>query len=167
MPKRIDITQVVKLDDSNYERWKLQITVVLKAAEVWDVVSGETPRPPATEAAQRAAWDKKDIEAQAILIPTLDKLQTVHIYELTTAKSIFDRLKEVNADSSTLNKQHTLASFLNFKVDLDQPPVKAYLEMEQLYRSLKEMGVQIDEDTVITKIVSALPDERFQAFKKA
>src|SRR5580692_8099670 len=99
---------------------------------------GRSVRRDTTTTRKRAAWDKKDIEAQAILLPTLDKLQTVHIYELTTAKSIFDRLKEVNADSSTLNKQHTLASFLNFKVDLDQPPVKAYLEMEQLYRSLKE-----------------------------
>jgi len=36
-----------------------------------------------------------------------------------------------------------------------------------LARCLNEMGIKMDETTVVTKIVSALPDEKFHAFKKA
>ena len=136
----------------------------MKAAEVWDVVSGTTPRPAA--AADQPAWDKKDVEAQAILVPTLDKHQTNHVYSCATSKEMFDRLKDVNSDSSSLNKQHTLTSFLNYKIGSDQPIIRCYLDIEELARNLNEMGVAIDETTVVTKIVSSLPDD-FLAFKKA
>jgi hypothetical protein len=42
-----------------------------------------------------------------------------------------------------------------------------YTEIEQLRRSLQEMGVIIDEATAVTKIVSALPDGKYHSFKKA
>jgi len=41
----IDTKHLVKLDGSNYERWRLQISLVLKAAKLWQIASGETPRP--------------------------------------------------------------------------------------------------------------------------
>ena len=165
MPKKIDLSHVVKLDDSNYQRWKLQMTIVLKAAELWDIVSGTTPCP--AVAADKPAWEKKDVEAQAILVPTLGKTQTNHVYNCTTSKEIFDRLKDVNSDSSSLNKQHTLTSFLNYKIAKSQSVISAYMEVEQLARSLNEMNVAIDDQTVMTKIVSSLPEEKFNAFKQA
>jgi len=75
---------------------------------------------------------------------------------------MFDHLEELNSDSSNLNKQHILAQFFNYK-----SVVKAFLKVEQLARSLNEMSVQMDDTTVITKIVSSLPDVRYQAFQKA
>jgi hypothetical protein len=165
MGKKVDVTHVVKFDDTNYQRWKLQMTLVLKAAELWDVVSGATPCP--ALATDKPAWEKKDVEAQAIMVPTLGIAQTNHVYNCTTSKEMFDRLKDVNSDSSSLNKQHTLSSFLNYKVTQGQSVIAAYMEVEQLARSLNEMGVAMDETTVITKIVSSLPDAQFNAFKKA
>jgi len=43
----------------------------------------------------------------------------------------------------------------------------AYVEMEQLAKSLNEMDVTIDDTIIITRIVSSLPDDKFLAFKKA
>jgi hypothetical protein len=42
---------VVQLDDSdsNYQRWIFQMTLVLKSAGVWGVVSGESKKPAATD----------------------------------------------------------------------------------------------------------------------
>ena len=167
MGKKVDVTHVVKLDDTNYPRWKFQVTLVLKAAEVWEVVSRATVRPAATNPDAVKAWEKKDVEAQAIMATTINKHQTNHIYNCTTSKEMFERLKDLNSDSSALNKQHTLSNFLNFKIAPKQSVIEAYLEIEELARSLNEMGVTIDETTVVTKIVSSLPDDQFLAFKKA
>jgi len=73
--KRIDISQTVKLNESNFKRWKFQIKPVLEAPELWGVVSGNTPRPTTgtTLAANQAEWDKKDVEARAIIGPTLSE----------------------------------------------------------------------------------------------
>ncbi len=50
----------------------------------------------ATDVKKISEWDKKDIEARAVIIPTLTSLQTTHIYNCLTAKDVFDKLRDVN-----------------------------------------------------------------------
>jgi len=105
MSKKIDTSHIVKLDDTNYQRWKLQISLVLRAREVWDITNGKTTRTdPVADATGAEDWDKLDMEAQAIMVPTLSATQTIHVYGCDTAKSMWDKLADVNCDSSTLNK---------------------------------------------------------------
>jgi hypothetical protein len=73
MEKRVDTSHAIKLDDTNYQRWKLQVALVLKSSGVWEVTSGVELRPPADKATERKAWDFKDVTAQAILVLLLDK----------------------------------------------------------------------------------------------
>jgi gag-polypeptide of LTR copia-type/Domain of unknown function (DUF4219) len=162
-PFRIKLT---KLNDSNYRYWKLQVTLSLQAKKLWPVVCGESLRPRIAGDAQ-IAWDERDLEARALLVPTLEEKQMFHIYNCQTSKEIFEKLKSIHSDASTLNKQRTLASFLNFQLKKDQTLVEAYAEVENLVRSLADIGVNIDEPTSVTKIVSALPDDRYLAFKKS
>jgi len=49
----------------------------------------------------------------------------------------------------------------------DQSTVTAYIEIEELFRNLNEMGVKMDTTTVVSKIVSSLPGEKYRAFRKA
>lgn len=163
--RKIDPGSVVKLDDTNYERWKLQITLLLQSAELWPLVTGRELRH-ATDVDKQAEWDKKDIEARAILITTLGDLQTTHIYNCLTAKQVYDKLRDVNSDTSTLNKQQTQTKFLTYKIAPGANIVHAYQELQRLGRSLNLMGVATDDSTIVTMIVSALPDE-FIPFKKA
>jgi len=164
--KKYNTSQIVKLDDDNYSRWRLQITLALKAMELWTIVDGTRARP-AIDPDQQATWDKLDIDAQAILVPTLSPNQTTHVYNCTTSKEIFDKLKSINADSSLINKQLTLSQFLTYKTVKNQSLIQVYTELAHLGRALNEMGVVMGDDTIITKIVSCLPDDEFQAFKKS
>jgi hypothetical protein len=167
MGKRVDTSHVIKLDDTNYQRWKLQVTLVLKASEVWEVTSGAELRPAADKATERKAWDFKDVSAQAIMVPLLDKKQCSHIYNCSTAKELWDKLAAIHSDASSLNKQNTLSKFFNFKTKNEDSVVEAFTEIEELSRCLNEMGVPMGETMVVTKIVSSLPDDKFHAFKKA
>jgi len=107
--KEVDVAQVVKMDGTNFQRWKLQISLVLNASKLGDVVSGTDTKPAdATKVAEIQAWVKKDVEAQALIVQTLDAKQTSHIFSLATSKEIFDKLHAVNSDSSNLNMQHII-----------------------------------------------------------
>ena len=161
---RLSTASITKLRDDNYEDWNLEVLAVLRAANLLGVVDGTTARP--STPTNQPAWNAKDAQAQAILIPTLEKRQKTHIYTLTTAKEIYDRLKNVNSDSSALYKQHTLSLFLNYKYSPEKSLVTCFLEIEDLARHLNNMGMNIDESMTITKVVSSLPDE-LDAFKKA
>jgi hypothetical protein len=165
MSKKIDTSHVVKLEDNNWQRWKLQISLVLRASEVWTVVDGSEVRPAAADAA--LAWDLKDIKAQAVMVPLLDKKNTNHIYNYNTSREMWLKLESIHSDGSNLNKQHTLSRFFNYRISSDQSVVDAFSEVEDLARTLNEMGIQMEDQTVVTKIVSSLPDDKFHAFKKA
>ena len=154
-----------KLDGSNYNKWKFQLTLLLQSNELWDVVSGDSLKP-TTDDALKKAWMKKDVEARSIIASTLDSVQINHVYDCASSKDMFDRLKDVNSDSSSLNKQHTLMKFMNYTMSKSQSPVQAMVEIEQLARSLQEMGCAMPEEGIITKIVSSLP-KQYSAFQTA
>ncbi|CAG7815563.1 unnamed protein product [Allacma fusca] len=165
MAMKIRSDAIEKLNGSNYTRWRLQISLLLKAAKLWKYVDGTEVRD-AADPKKQEQWEDKDIEAQSIIVPTLDAAQTNHIYSCNTSKEMFDKLRDMNSDSSTLNKQHTLTKFLNYKVGKNQSPVQAMTEMEEMVRCLQEMKVHLDEATVVSKVISSLPDE-YMSFKKA
>lgn len=165
MTTSIRTDNVEKLNGGNFNRWKLQISLILEAADLWDVVTGDEVIPE-SDAAKIRAWRKKDVQARSVIVPTLDAAQTSHIYSCKTSKEMFDKLAAANSDASSLNKQHTTTKFLNYQMRKDQSPVQAMMEIEDLVRSLAEMKVVLDESTVITKVVTALPDA-YDAFKTA
>ena len=80
---------------------------------------------------------------------------------------LWDRLRDFHSDHSQLNKNQTLAKFLNFKINPDESIVSQFIEIEELARALKDMGVEQNEQTVMMIVVSALPDPQFTMFKKA
>jgi hypothetical protein len=77
------------------------------------------------------------------------------------------KLTAIHSDASSLNKQHTLSKFFNYKIKNEDSVVEAYNEIKELARCLNEMGIKMDDTTVVTKIVSSLPNEKYHAFKKA
>ncbi|ODM88300.1 Retrovirus-related Pol polyprotein from transposon TNT 1-94 [Orchesella cincta] len=163
---KVDVGSVVKLDGSNYSQWKLQITLVMKTAGVWDVANGTSLKPATGDDAIKA-WEALDVEAQNYIVQTLGARQITHIYHLNSSNTMMKKLESVNADHSMLNKQHTLSRFFAYKIKASDDVLEAYRDIEELARSLNEMKVKIDPAMVVCKIVSSLPDEIYQAFKKA
>lgn len=141
------------------------MTAIFEAAEIWDIVSGATVQP--AEVDNKKTWIKKDAEARAAILPTLSEVQTFHVYGCQTSKDMWDQLKSLNADTSDLNQTFTLTSYMTFKIEKDESIVDAYLKIQQLARSLKEMNVPISDAMTVTKIITALPDDPYHAFKKS
>ncbi|CAG7824436.1 unnamed protein product, partial [Allacma fusca] len=60
-----------------------------------------------------------------------------------------------------------MARFYNYKIAKSQSLVQAYVEIEDLARSLEAMGIPMGELSIVTKIVESLPEEKYQSFKDA
>ncbi|CAG7828403.1 unnamed protein product, partial [Allacma fusca] len=119
-----------------------------------------------TDKDKQEEWDQKDVEARCIIVSTLGASQARRIYHCKTAREIFERLKDMNSDSSALNKEHTFCKFYQYKVSKNQSPVDAMMEIEDLVQALEEMGVKMEEAAVTTRVIAALPSS-YSAFKKA
>jgi gag-polypeptide of LTR copia-type/Zinc knuckle len=159
---RINASTVNKLDGANYPTWSFQIKMLLSSADLWTTVSGDKTEP----ASNAEAWNKDDMDAQALIALTVDEKIINQICRCTKSKEMFDKLKKMYADESSLNKQQVLTKFLNYKMKKDQVPTDAYNEIEILARSLTDMGTTIDEETTVLRIVSSLP-KTYLMFKKA
>src|SRR5687767_3671079 len=103
MAAKVEALHLVRLNGPNYRQWKMQITLALQASDLWDIVDGTKPCP----AGGDPAWTKLDVQARAILASTLDDAQSNHVDNCTTAKDMYDRLKDIHCDTSLLNRQHT------------------------------------------------------------
>lgn len=81
-----EIGQIEKLNGvENFQLWKFEITIVLKANELYDVT-----KEPLAE--QDATWHKKDANAQKIIVLSLGKKPLTHILNCETAQSMWIKL---------------------------------------------------------------------------
>ena len=77
--KGLDLSHFAKLDGSNYTEWKLRVTLLLKSADTWNVVTGTTTKPVLKADGSNSdavkAWEKLDTKAQTIMVALLVKRQ--------------------------------------------------------------------------------------------
>ena len=163
MGSKVDVSHIKKLNDRNFQTWKKQLTVVLKFVEVFDIVDGTSARP----AVAPEAWDKKDNHAQAIILPLLDDKNFHHVEALDTSPEIWAKLVKMHSNASMQNKDLTMSKFFGFKIKEDDSVTDAYTEIEALARSLEIMGLKIEEEMIVSRIMQALPKKKFNVFKKS
>jgi len=66
-------TRIEKLDDSNYESWKMDVESLLIYDDLWEYTSGETLKP--AEEKNASVWITKDRKARACILLALSKSQ--------------------------------------------------------------------------------------------
>ena len=79
--RKIDTSQIPRLGDANYTTWKFQVSLVLKAHNLFQVVNG-TEKKPATSP---ETWIEKDNQAMAIIASLVDTKQINHIAGLDSS----------------------------------------------------------------------------------
>ncbi|CAG7829923.1 unnamed protein product, partial [Allacma fusca] len=149
--------KIEKLDGTNYNCWKLDVQLAIEASELWEVADGSETLP--ADDTKKKAWELKDAQARAIIVPSLDQTQKNHIYSCKTAKEMLDKLRNLHTDSSILNLQHTMTKFLNHQIGKDVSPVKAMLELPELARMLADMQNPVSDAWLVNRFVSSLPAE--------
>src|SRR5438128_11046226 len=98
---------VERLNGKNFNTWRMDITGILEAADLSEIVDGTEVRP--TEEAPLKAWKKKDAKARSVITPSVTAEQKSHLFSCTTAKEMIDRLTRVHSDAGTLNRHDNLS----------------------------------------------------------
>lgn len=65
---RIDI---VKFDGTNFQLWKLIVSIILKTERLLDVVVGSVPQPEDHNSNEWQVWQGKNSKAEVILLTTM------------------------------------------------------------------------------------------------
>lgn len=173
-----EVIQIEKLQQqSQWTGWRFTVRITLLAGEIFDVVSGDAVKPaPADIDATGATiaetnksiaeWNKKDARAQKIIATSLGDKAKLHVYHCLTAKAMWDKLHSVYEQKNESGKHLLQQKFFAFSKDKSDDIATHISKLETIVHQLRDLGVVIDDNMIITKVLMTLPAE-FQHFVSA
>jgi hypothetical protein len=108
-----DLKQIDKLSEvDDFQVWKFQLTIILRANELYDIVTTDTPEDQRTE-----AWKKKDANAQRVIVTTLDKKPLLHVMSCKSAHDMWIKITSIYERDTEQQKCALLQNFFSFNFD--------------------------------------------------
>lgn len=160
-----DLVKIEKLQkNEQWLLWKFQIKILLKASELWEVVNGSLPTPvqkPAQNAEEFAkvlsSWKKLDTKAQKVIVTTIGQEPMLHIMSCDTAFDMWSTLESVFEQKSKTTVHLLQQRFYSFSKEQDDSISIHISKLQKIVQQLKDLGENISDTMVITKILMTLP----------
>lgn len=147
----------IKLEGaSNWNIWKFQTVVLLRSQGLLEVTDGSSVKPEAE--VEKAAWEKKDAKAQSWLVTRMSESVMMHIITCTTSAEMWRKLASVYEQKSETSIHIIQQRFFQYKYEEGTAMSTFLSKIEELRNQLKQMGEDISEKFIITKVLMSLPD---------
>lgn len=159
MPDDFSVKLVKKFDGTNFQGWKFQLTAVLMANEIFDVVDGTRRRPPDQEGVNEGRtkiWVKDNAKATAIIAAALEYEQLDSIIVCTTAKAMWDKLSAMHEQRIASNVVSLTQRFYGYRMSSNDSVIQHVSHIQNLARQLSDLGQPVNEVGVIAKILESL-----------
>mgnify|MGYP000992362219 CR=1 FL=1 len=143
---------VKKFDGTDYEVWSTLVEAVLVAKGLDSTITEEGD-------AGDAKWLQKDKSARALILLALEPEMVKLVLSCSTAKQVWERLKTVHSQKSESCKMLLQKEFYDVKMEPGTKMSEYVAKIEFIARRLRDIGVTLDDDTVISKIVSGLAQD--------
>ncbi|EFN74617.1 Copia protein, partial [Camponotus floridanus] len=154
------INQVEKLNGvENFQLWKFEITILLKANDLYEVATE-------VSAVQDAAWLKKDANAQKVIVLSLGKKPMTHVLNCKTAQSMWAKLCAIYERDSEQRKCALMQEFFSYTMDKSCDVTTHISKLVNIASNLKALNADIADPMLISKILVTLPDS-FKGFVTA
>jgi len=157
---KMEIAKIVKLkDSSNYPMWKFQIDIMFKSSGLYEIVTGEELKQESMSAAQKKDYNRRDAKAMKYIITSCEHSVLVHIMTCLDSKTMYSKLKSSFEKDSGQMKITLLNSFYTFKINNTDNIQQQISALEFIAHRIKGLGEDISETMIISKVISALPEE--------
>lgn len=145
---------IIKFTGENWITWKFQVTVILKAKNVYDIITGKRKRPETTS----DKWKKLDVKAQEIIITRMGEGPLVHLLSCQTSYEMWEKLLSIYEKKSKVSVHLLQQKF--FALECKGESISVFISrLEEIRSQLKQMGEDVSESMFITKILMSLPDK--------
>lgn len=145
--------RLLVLNENNYPGWKFQIKLALESKGLWKYV--EDPL---------QSGDPRAKQAATILTSTLSYDNLMKVINCQTAHEMWLALGCIYENRCSSEKQVLLSKFHGFRIKSVRDLSKSLGELQAMAARLKALGASIDDDTIMSIILNALP-EGFNLFK--
>lgn len=144
-----------RFDGTGYEVWSTLMDVVLTAKKIGHVLKTDRPQ----EDANGKIWDNDDHTARATILLALEYDLVKLVLPCSTAKDVWNRLKDVHSQQSESCKMILYQQFYSIMMEPGAKVSTYVADTELIVRKMKDAGIDITDDNLASKIVSGLtPD---------
>lgn len=168
--------QITKLRGiENWNIWKFQIIISLKAKQCYGIVNGTEKLPELSDSLtaaakvlkeeERSEWIKRDNKAQEIIVTRMEEGPLTHVLSCTNSAEIWGKLLTIYEQKSEISIHLVQQKFYNLKYE-NQGISTFISKVEKLKDQLSQLGENISEQMMMTKILISLPEE-FKHFVSA
>src|SRR5580765_2013721 len=165
----------------NWQKWKFQITIILKSYDsLFSVIDGSYKYPTViikldkesnadsqlrlTQAQQK--WRMMDAKAQRFIVTSVDEQSLDYIMNCDTAKGMWEKLLSIYEQKSDTSITLVQQKFYSYVMDINDNIAQHISKLENLSRKLAQLGEPISDSMLMTKILMTLP-ENYKHFYSA
>ncbi|CAK9796225.1 hypothetical protein ANTPLA_LOCUS699 [Anthophora plagiata] len=149
--------EVVKLDSTNYSTWKFEIVIALEAKNLLGFVDGTVVKPGEDKTTELKAYGQTSAQVKMIILSTIAQNFRRNLYNCSTAKEMWDKLKDLYGDAHGDAAQTAWEQFYNFRISEEELVANQLEILESIYRRLQDAGEKPSDKAVMTKLLCSLP----------
>ncbi|MCO5595626.1 hypothetical protein L7F22_049671 [Adiantum nelumboides] len=153
IPSIVRSYQLDKLSSTNYLTWATRVTLLLKRAALWDIVSGTTPKPAANDADSLA----KDLQAQSELMLHLGDRQVQMVRRCQSSPEIWAFLRSTYHHEDLITRVTALKKLLLAVLTKHQDISKFLDDWRTLLDNALLSGLLLDDSLQAMLLLAALP----------
>lgn len=107
---RIDFRDKDRFNGNDYDIWSMRLQGIFEEHDLWDIVSGRSPKPAAGHA-DLPTWNKSDKRARNIILSALDKSMVHHTNAADTSSEVWKRLENLYRATDSTHKMSITKQF--------------------------------------------------------
>ncbi|KAJ8486898.1 hypothetical protein ONZ45_g14517 [Pleurotus djamor] len=151
------LANVPKLNGDNYHDWKFAMSMVLRRAGCWEVVSGETKKPTTRDGL--AEWEKKAEEGFTAIGLTIEPSQYNYLRTCVSGVDAWGSLCNIYEKNSRATRISLKRQFYGYHHEISRP-IRTYLaEITALGQRLRAIGVELSDEDLVDVIIYNLDEE--------
>ncbi|CAH2090994.1 unnamed protein product [Euphydryas editha] len=147
-------SRIVVLGEGNWPVWRLQISIILKARKLYEVVTSKRPVTDNRKALEE--WDDLDRKAQEVIVLRVEESILSYLTTCTSSNEMWEKLQNIFESKSKVGLHLIQQRFYNLQIEA--PMTKFISTVEEIVSTLKSFNEEISEKMVVTKILLSLPD---------
>jgi hypothetical protein len=150
-------------NETNFAFWKVRMRTYIMAlgADVWDVVDIGYVKPVVLANKDDKLEFSFNAKAKNAILSGLAEAEFVKVMHLGIAKEMWDKLissYEGNEKVKDTKLQTYRMQFEQLKMKQDETVGKYFLRVEEMVNAMKALGENIEEPSLVQKILRSLPD---------
>lgn len=150
------IYQIDKLNENNYDSWKVLVKSVLIHSDLWSYVAGVSIKPGPEKREELASWSAKDEKALATILLCVKPSQINYIKNCTTSAEAWKNLEKIHQPKGPARKVTLFKQLLQLKMEGNnvQQHINNFFDLAE---KIKELSIELQDELLAIILLSSLP----------